>query len=103
MAARLAPIDLPEFGMPEAMPGIPDRVYSERVLRLRERMALEGWDRLVVFADREHSANLSYLTGFDPQKYHEFAIASNSAVTMTRMAALKKMVRPLLRLRSQIG
>ena len=26
-----------------------------------------GYDRLVVYADREHSANLSYLTGFDPR------------------------------------
>ena len=26
-----------------------------------------GYDRLVVYADREHSANLAYLTGFDPR------------------------------------
>ena len=26
-----------------------------------------GYDRLVVYADREHSANLSFLTGFDPR------------------------------------
>ena len=25
------------------------------------------YDRLVVYADREHSANLSFLTGFDPR------------------------------------
>jgi hypothetical protein len=30
-------------------------------------MAERGQDRLVVYADREHSANLSYLTGFDPR------------------------------------
>ena len=30
-------------------------------------MARRGYDRLVVYADREHSANLSYLTGFDPR------------------------------------
>ena len=28
---------------------------------------LAGLDRLVVYADREHSANLAYLTGFDPR------------------------------------
>ena len=29
--------------------------------------AARGYDRLVVYADREHSANLAYLTGFDPR------------------------------------
>jgi hypothetical protein len=65
--ARLAPLDLPDFGMPEAMPEIPPAVYRERLERLRERAAAQGWDRLVVYADREHGANLAYLTGFDPR------------------------------------
>jgi Xaa-Pro aminopeptidase len=30
-------------------------------------MASERYSHVVVFADREHSANLSYLTGFDPR------------------------------------
>jgi hypothetical protein len=30
-------------------------------------MERRGYHRLVVYADREHSANLSYLTGFDPR------------------------------------
>ena len=34
---------------------------------LRRRMDERGLDQLVVYADREHSANLSYLTGFDPR------------------------------------
>ncbi len=65
--ARLAPVDLPDFGMPEAMPEVPAAVYRDRLERLRERAASHGWDRLVVYADREHSANLAYLTGFDPR------------------------------------
>jgi Xaa-Pro aminopeptidase len=64
---RLARIDLPEFGMPDAMPGLPPSIYPARVARLRERAAERGLDRLVVYADREHSANLAYLTGFDPR------------------------------------
>ena len=35
--------------------------------RLRDRMDERGYDHLVVWADREHSANLAYLTGFDPR------------------------------------
>jgi Xaa-Pro aminopeptidase len=64
---RLAEIDLPEFGMPDAMPEIPASTYADRVERLREQAEARGYDRLVVYADREHSANLSYLTGFDPR------------------------------------
>jgi hypothetical protein len=65
--ARLAHIDLPDFGMPASMPTIPDAVYRARVERLRSLAADRGYDRLLVYADREHSANLSYLTGFDPR------------------------------------
>jgi hypothetical protein len=66
-AARLAEITLPEFGMPEAMPEIPPGIYRERLERLRARMDEHGYDRLLLYADREHSANISYLTGFDPR------------------------------------
>jgi hypothetical protein len=34
---------------------------------LRLRAEEGGYDRLVVYADREHSAGLAYLTGFDPR------------------------------------
>ena len=65
--ARLAPVELPEFGVPERMPELPARLYAERLDRARERMRESGFDVLVVYADREHSANISYLTGFDPR------------------------------------
>lgn len=65
--ARLAEIELPDFRMPAAMPQIPAAMYAERLERLRVRMDERGYDRLVIYADREHSANLSFLTGFDPR------------------------------------
>lgn len=64
---RLARIDLPDFGMPDAMPDLPASLYPARVARLRERAAERRLDRIVLYADREHSANLAYLTGFDPR------------------------------------
>ena len=48
-------------------PELPPALYAARLARLRERMARRGYDHLVVYADREHSANLAYLTGFDPR------------------------------------
>jgi Xaa-Pro aminopeptidase len=65
--ARLEALALPDFGLPDAMPEIPPALYADRLARLRERGDAAGFDRLVVYADREHSANLSYLTGFDPR------------------------------------
>ena len=35
--------------------------------RLRERADAAGFERVVIYADREHSANMAYLTGFDPR------------------------------------
>jgi hypothetical protein len=66
-AARLARVELLEFGMPARMPTLPAELYEERLRRTRARMAERGLDLLVVYADREHSANLAYLTGFDPR------------------------------------
>ncbi|MBP1706251.1 MAG: hypothetical protein H6Q36_1990 [Chloroflexi bacterium] len=65
--ARLATIDLPDFGMPEAAPELPATLHAARLERLRERMEERGYDRLVLYADREHSANVAWLTGFDPR------------------------------------
>jgi len=64
---RLADVALPDFGMPDAMPELPATTYAARIERLRERADAAGLDRLLVYADREHSANLSYLSGFDPR------------------------------------
>ena len=49
------------------MPELSAETHTQRLDRLRERMETHRYDRLVVYADREHSANLSYLTGFDPR------------------------------------
>jgi hypothetical protein len=65
--ARLTEIDLPDFGMPDAAPAVPPSLHAARLERLRERVEARGYDRLVVYADREHSASLAWLTGFDPR------------------------------------
>ncbi|HEX2370923.1 MAG TPA: aminopeptidase P family N-terminal domain-containing protein [Acidimicrobiia bacterium] len=65
--ATLTTVDLPAFGVPEVMPTLPDHLYPARLERLRSRARSRGLDVVVVYADREHSANLSYLTGFDPR------------------------------------
>jgi hypothetical protein len=65
--AHLAEIALPDFGMPDTEPLLAPAIFGERLQRLRAAMAARGYDHLVVWADREHSANLAYLSGFDPR------------------------------------
>lgn len=64
---RLTELDLPEIGVPDGMPEVSPATYAARLERLRERADARRVDRVVIYADREHSANLSYLTGFDPR------------------------------------
>ena len=58
---------LPSFGRERACPQIPNELYRARLARTVERMRAGKLDALVVYADREHCANLAYLTGFDPR------------------------------------
>lgn len=66
-AAHMAITGLPDFGTPEAIPELPHRLYRNRLDQLRLRAELRGYHHVVVYADREHSANLAYLSGFDPR------------------------------------
>ena len=67
MRVELAEIALPEFGLPGIEPSIPASTYEARVAAARTRVAEEGYNALLVYGDREHFANLAYLTGFDPR------------------------------------
>jgi hypothetical protein len=65
--AALAALDLPEFGLPTVEPTIPADVYRQRMQAFRERAQRDGFDVVLVYGDREHFANLAYLTGYDPR------------------------------------
>jgi hypothetical protein len=64
---RLSELELPDFGPPGPSPEIPAELYPQRLERIRERADERGYQQLIVYADREHSANLAFLTGFDPR------------------------------------
>ena len=59
--------DLPAFGLPSSQPQIPASVFAARLAEARRRVAAAGCDALVVYGDREHAANVAYLTGYDPR------------------------------------
>ena len=63
----LQQIELPEFGKCAEMPDIPPSVFEARFAATIAQMKTLGYDVLLVFADREHCANLQYLTNLDPR------------------------------------
>jgi hypothetical protein len=58
---------LPPFGRDRTCPDIPAELYRTRLVQTVDRLRAERLETLVVYADREHCANLAYLTGFDPR------------------------------------
>jgi hypothetical protein len=63
----VAHVELPDFGDEARTPVIGTAEYEGRLEMAVERMKKRGLQFLLVYADREHSANMSYLIGFDPR------------------------------------
>lgn len=64
---HLIEADLPEFGEPTVQPAIPAATHAARMAAALDRATASGFDALVVYGDREHSATIAYLTGYDPR------------------------------------
>jgi hypothetical protein len=65
---EIVSIELPNFGgLDEPLPQIPVSEYEQRLSAVVARMKEAHLDFLVVYADREHCANMAFLTGFDPR------------------------------------
>jgi hypothetical protein len=64
---RLIDAKLPDFGVPEIRPALSRSLYAARFARFTERVRAAGLSAVAVYADREHFANLAWLTGFDPR------------------------------------
>ena len=63
----LQEIELPEFGKCAEIPDIPPSVFEARFAATVAQMQSKGLDFLLVFADREHNANVQFLTNLDPR------------------------------------
>lgn len=67
LGVELGPVDLPDYDLPAEPPSLPASTYHARLAAASAAAAEAGLDALLVYADREHFANLSYLTGYDPR------------------------------------
>ncbi|MEN6583931.1 MAG: aminopeptidase P family N-terminal domain-containing protein [Armatimonadota bacterium] len=65
---QLKTVELPAIGYPsEPRPELPEKIFINRLARVRQRMIDQRLDALVVYGDREHFGNLHYLTNYDPR------------------------------------
>jgi Xaa-Pro aminopeptidase len=64
---RLIEIDWPEFGEAVPPPTADLSEYEARLEATRAAMDRAGLSHLIIYGDREHFANLAYLTNFDPR------------------------------------
>lgn len=95
MTVSLKDIAIPQFGVPLARPAVPAATYVARVEALLSR-AEADW--VVVYADREHLANIAFLTGFEPRfeeallllgrKGERIIVTGNESVDYTPVAVL---------------
>jgi Xaa-Pro aminopeptidase len=94
---KLARIDWPDFGMPRVPPELSLPTLQARLRSLRDAAAGRGYDALVIYGDREHAANLHWLTGFDPRFEESVLIvtpddalllAGNECLTYTAISPL---------------
>ncbi|MBW3592297.1 MAG: aminopeptidase P family N-terminal domain-containing protein [Actinobacteria bacterium] len=91
-------LTLPPLNDPGAEPALSEGVYRARLESLRRRLRESGLDAALVYADREHYANVSYLTGFDPRfeeallvvpaEGEPVAIAGNESLSFLERAGL---------------
>ena len=64
---RLIDVAWPDFGRGDRPAPASSDEFQSRIEALRGAMAREGLSHAVVYGDREHFANLAFLTGFDPR------------------------------------
>ena len=67
MAARLIRVDWPDFGVPDIPPALALPEMRARLAAFRRAISVRGYEVAVVYGDREHAANMHWLTGFDPR------------------------------------
>ncbi len=74
----LAHVPLPNFGIPDRCPELDGPIYRQRLARLRDAAVNAGFETILVYADREHFANLAYLCGVDPRFEEALLVVSRS-------------------------
>ena len=79
---RLIRTPWPDFGPAAVPPALSLAECTARIAALRAAMARRGLAAMVVYGDREHAANLLWLTGFDPRFEEALLVVTPSAMVL---------------------
>ena len=79
---RLIEREWPDFGPANRPAPVEVSELEVRLNALRAGMASEGLTHIVVYADREHFANIAYLTNFDPRFEEAILIVAETGVPL---------------------
>jgi len=66
-SVALQKVVLPQFGEPTVMPVLPKATYEARISALEALASKAGLDGVAIYGDREHAANIAFLSGYDPR------------------------------------
>jgi Xaa-Pro aminopeptidase len=78
--AQLTRIQWPDFGSPDLPPAFTLPEVRARLAALRH--AGRHYDALVIYGDREHAANLHWITGFDPRFEEAVLVVTEGAALL---------------------
>ena len=85
MTIVLRDVEIPDFGLPVEQPAIPAATF---VARCRRAYANAACTWLVVYADREHAANMLFLSGFEPRFEEALLLVGNEGEGYAAVAVL---------------
>ncbi|MEA3415689.1 MAG: 4Fe-4S dicluster domain-containing protein [Thermodesulfobacteriota bacterium] len=75
---------------------------DEMLALARQRLAIVKKKYPKAMLIDEDAVSVIYLVAEDPELYHEFAVASNSAFDISRVVALKRLIRPFTNLAARL-
>ena len=64
---KLVELDIPEFSHSINQPEINNEIYENRLKRFKKDLRDNDFGSAVIYADREHFANMHFLSNFDPR------------------------------------
>ncbi len=67
MNVRFEKLELPQIDAPGDAPELEPQIFAARFDQLERAREAAGLDAIVIYADREHAANMMWLTGFSPR------------------------------------
>ena len=74
--ASLSEIDWPNFGIGERPPNLSLSEFQSRVKMVQSQLKENGYTHLLIYGDREHFANLTWICNIDPRFEEALLIVS---------------------------